>query len=261
MTAGGRTDRRDRTTVAKNIMIRSSLGVSLALLALVGCTTPIGQVSPQGYSCGTPSTGHCYAIASVGDHLTGFRTTISVVSNLLGGDGFITNEFWLINYSGDNGWIELGYSAGKYELPKYFWARLDPDSHIYQSHDIVTIPQEEIGTRVTFDVHQTGEDTFVLSVEGGSTHFSTTVTANLWDGAYGGYAHVGQELEGSTGAVASLAMFVDNHVYDQSFNLHLATEADHALDEDVDKPPFGGWMQKPASDNQGGVFATHCCAP
>jgi len=75
-----------------------------------------------------------------------------------------------------------------------------------------------------------------------------------------GFAQLGQELAGSNGAVASLAMFVDNQVYDKSFRRRFATESD-GPSEDVNKPPHGGWMQIPAAGNQGGVFSTYCCAP
>jgi len=231
--------------------------IQFVLLLSAGCTT--GQVAPQGYSCGDPSKGHCYAQASVGDHLTGFQTTIGVVSTFLPGDGFVNNEFWLNNYRGSGGWIEIGYQANTVELPKYFWAKVDPDTHLYQSFDIGTIPSEEVSTRVTFDVHQTGEDTFVLSVDGTTTHFTATVTINLWDGTYGGYVMLGQELSGMSGAAASLAMFVDNQAYDQTYQRHFLTEADNPSDDLLDKPPYGGWFQKPAAGNQGGVFPTYCC--
>jgi hypothetical protein len=61
-------------------------------------------------------------------------------------------------------------------------AVLDPDTALFTSHHIADIPAEEIGTSVTFDIHQTGEDTFVISVDGTKTHFSTTTVVNLWDG-------------------------------------------------------------------------------
>jgi hypothetical protein len=145
---------------------------------------------------------------SIGDHLTRFRSTISVVDRFFGGDGFVNNEFWLVNYNGQGGWIELGYQASTYQLPKYFYAVLDPDTQTYISHDIAEIPQEELGTRVSFDVHQTADNTFVVSVERTKAHFSTSVTVHLWDATYGGYVNLGQELAGKRNAAANLAMFV-----------------------------------------------------
>src|SRR5262249_41294443 len=152
--------------------------------------------------------------------------------------------------------IEIGYETNTVELPKYFWAVLDPDTGIFINHNIDTIPQEEVSTRVTFDIHQIAEDTFAISVDGNKTHYSTSVTVNLWNGVYGGYVHIGQELSGSKDAVASLAMFVENQVYDSNFHPHYARETDQPHDETLDKPPYGGWMQKPAQGNNGGVFST-----
>ena len=231
-----------------------------AILVLSASKCPSGgQPSPQIYNCGTVSSGHCYSEALLGDHLAGFRTTFTVVQQFLPGDGFVTNEFWLTNYQGNDGWIELGYQVNSIEL-KYFWAVLDPDTGIFTKHDIGPIPPEEVATRVVFDIHQTAEDTFVISIDGSKTHFATTAHVNLWDGSYGGHVKMGQELAGSKGAAASLAMFVENQVYDSSSRRRFATAGD-GPSEKVDKPPYGGWMQQPAVGNQGGVFSTYCCVP
>jgi hypothetical protein len=229
-----------------------------------------GDLAPHNYSCGTSTIStHCYSVGRLGDHLTGFRSTFTVVANILPGDGFVTNEFWLANDSSVDGWIEVGYIAGRFELPKYFYAIKDPDNTpLLMPYDIGLgpIPQDEINTRVVFDIHQTAEDTFAIAVDGTTTHFSTTVQVNLWNGSEGGYAQLGQELAGSMNAVASFAMFVDNQVYDQSFQRHFATESNghHPMgspSEEVSQPPFGGWLELPAAGNQGGVFSTYCCAP
>jgi hypothetical protein len=192
--------------------------------------------------------------------VTGFRSTITVANNFFGGKGFVTNEFWLLNTDGNWGWIEIGYLSNTVQAPKYFWAALNPETGIFQSHDIGLVPQGEIGTRVVFDVHQTADSTFSVSLDGGVTHFQTTVVVPLWDHNFGGTVNLGQELARDSGAVASLTEFTDNQLYDQNFRIRFAIETDGGS-EDVAKPPYGGWMQKPAAGNRGGVFATYCCAP
>jgi hypothetical protein len=234
------------------------------LVAMLLLACQLGGPSPQSYSCGTvSSSAHCYAKGTIGDHLTGFRSTFTVVGRILPGDGFITNEFWLINYEGVNGWIEIGYQSKTNEPTQYFWAELDPDTAYFTKYYIDPIPQEEIDTRVVFDIHQTGEDTFDISIDGSKTHFSKTVHINLWDRADGGYVNLGQELAGSKNAEASFAMFVDNQVYDNRFRRRFATDNDKPRIDPVGKPPYGGWLQTPTSkaDNRGGVFSTYCCAP
>jgi hypothetical protein len=254
---------------------RAFLLILLAML-LAACESSLGgNPAPQKYSCGDHLDGHCYAVGRIGNriggrlsgHLTGFRSTITVVGRFVPGDGLVTNEFWLVNDNdgGVVGWIEVGYVLDRFEqppMPKYVLAVKDPDFGALVIHDIGfgPIPQEEINTGVVFDIHQTAEDTFVVSVDGSKTHFSETVHANLWDGTKGGFVQLGQELQGTSGVVASFATFVDNQVYDQHFQRRFATEGD-GPSEEVGKPPYGGWMQLPTAGKQGGVFSTYCCAP
>jgi hypothetical protein len=234
---------------------------------VLGCSSSLGgQPSPTPYHCGTAAAGHCYAEAFLGSHATGFRTTVTVANRFLPGDIFITNEFWLTNYNGNNGWIEIGYQYQRYLEERYFWAQLDPDTTNFTSHEIAPVPAEDIGTRVTIDVHQIGDNQFQLSLESGSMSFTMPINLHLWDGTYGGTVKVGTELAGSTGAQASLAEFVDNQVYDTSFQRHFVTEL--AGPDSIDSPPYGGWLQQPSDaagadggGSPGGVFSTYCCAP
>jgi hypothetical protein len=83
---------------------------------------------------------------------------------------------------------------------------------------------------------------------------------------HGGYVNIGQELVGSQGAIASLATFADNLVYDNTFRRRYATELDWRLAPDItkpsegaEKPPYGTWLLQPAAGNRGGEAATYCC--
>jgi len=240
----------------------------LVTILISDCNTSLGgRSSPQNYKCGDFRAGHCYVTGSLGnigpsgEHLTGFRSTISVVGNISPGQGFITNEFWLISSQETIGWIEVGYIVSAHELLHYFWAVLDPDTHIFTRHEIGAVPKGEIGTRVTFDIHEISEDNFVISIDGSITHFSTTTQVNLWDGNHGGHIDLGMELAGSNGAVSSFAEFVENKVYDNKISQlpRFANESD-SPSESIGQPPYGGWLQKPAAGNYGGVFSTYCCA-
>jgi len=233
---------------------------SIGLTAVLACTQ-VGTVSPKPYSCGDLQKSHCYGEVTVGNHATGFRTMISVVNSFQGGTGFLTNEFWIFPYDGNLSWIEIGYQASPTQLRKYFWATLDPTTSIFRSHDIGNVPTAEVGSEVTFDVHQTGEHQFALSVQGNVTHFDTTITVNLWDGTYGGYMNLGQELAGDSGAVGSLATFKNNQVYDGSLQPHFITDSEVVGSESQARPPFAGWLERPAMGNRGGVFSTWCCTP
>lgn len=237
---------------------------SLALLAVAGtfssCDVLFGSQAPHGYACGDTTGDHCYAEAFVGDHTTGFRSTITVAPTFQAGNGLITNELWLNNYTGNRGWIELGYKNVVNERPQYFWAQMNPEGFVFTFHDIAPVPDAELGTRVTFDVHQIGPDQFLLSIDGGVTRWSQTIALSLWTGTAGGYVALGQELGGTDGGQASLALFVDNMVYDQAFAPRFAAAQDRPS-ESLDGPPYGGWLEVPDAGNRGGVFSTRCCAP
>lgn len=233
----------------------------VSTLAFSACTSNLsGRPSVTAYDCGDFTGNHCYATGSLSGPFTGFRSTITVASQFLPGDEFVTNEFWLNNFTGNRGWIELGYKVHKSGLPQYFWAVQNPADQSFNATAIGSIPQQEMGSRVTFDIHQIADGSFVVSVDGAITHFSTTVNVNLWNGSAGGWVSMGQELAGKSGVAAGLTMFVDNQVYDQNFARRFAIQSDGA-GENLGKPPFGGWMQKPARGNKGGVFSTYCCAP
>lgn len=214
---------------------------------------------PGAYQCGDFTGDHCYAEASVGDHATGFQTTITVAGVFEAGDGLITNELWLRNYTGGQGWIELGYKHELNGTLQYFWGRKDPATADFSFENIGPVPAAEVGTPVTFDVHQTGTDTFLLSIDGGVTRWSKPLTLALWSNASGGYVLLGMELGGRDGGQASLAMFVDNKVYDTAFHPRFANAGDFP-GQTIHGPPYGGWLQWPDA-GQGGVFSTRCCAP
>lgn len=237
--------------------------LAMALIVALGATLACGiggKPAPAPYMCGDVTRGHCYGMATVGDHLTGFRSTFTVVKELRPGNGFVTNEFWLKNYSGVVAWIEIGYMQNTVEQLHYFWAVLDPDTALFRSTMIADVPGAEFGERVTFDIHETAPSVFSLSVDGPTTKFATSVTVNLWVGTDGGYVDMGMELAGTDGAVAPVATFVNNTVYDSTFRPRYAKASDGS-GETIGKPPYGGWLQKPADSPDGGVFITHCCAP
>jgi hypothetical protein len=219
-----------------------------------------GKPAPAPYTCGDVTRGHCYSKAVIGDHLTGFRSTFTVVKDPRPGNGFVTNEFWLSNYSGTQAWIEIGYIQNTVEPLHYFWAVLDPDTTVFKRTRIADVPPSELGERVTFDIHQTAPGTFSLSVDGPTTKFATSVTVNLWSGMYGGYVDMGMELAGTDGATAPVATFVRNTVYDSTLHPRYARASDGA-GESIGKPPYGGWLQTPTESPDGGVFITHCCSP
>jgi hypothetical protein len=121
------------------LQIRGPASVNLIatlLCALMACA-PQTPAPAQPYACGGPAKNHCYAYASVGDHILGFLTQIHI-SGISPGDGFVTNEIWLRNYTGVSSWIELGYEQDVRPL-HYFWAQSD-ETGLFTPHELGDIP-------------------------------------------------------------------------------------------------------------------------
>lgn len=163
-----------------------ALSVGTLLLA---CNS--GRSSTESYSCGDVTRGHCYAASFVGDHVLGFQTRVHVTSNMSPGDGLITNEFWLANYTGTSSWLEVGYKREALGKIKYFWAQNDENGH-YSSHDLHDVPPEELDSAVTLTIHQMQRDRFMVSIKGRRTDFAAVTDIHMWDADRGGYARIGQ---------------------------------------------------------------------
>lgn len=246
--------------------------VTFVLLLAVAVACNAGKPAPFPYACGDVTRGHCYTYATIGQRITGFRTIVTISGSLAPGNGFVTNEFWLKNYSGAVGWIELGYISNGVEPLHYFYAIVNPATGIFRQTTISTIPREDIEGRVTLDVHQIAPNEFEISVNGPATQFSTTENVSLWSGSEGGYVDVGMELAGTTGAYASITMFVKNQVYDTRHRRRFAAGSD-GYGVTTHNPPYGEWLQSPAASPtaspaaspvagpEGGTFITYCCAP
>ena len=214
---------------------RHSCIVTFAFLAvaLVGCG---GTQIPTGYSCGDVTRKHCYAKATLGDHITGFTARIGVADGISPGDGFVTNELWLNNYTGVSSWIEVGYQQNSVERLHYFWAMND-ENGVFTKESIADVPAQEKSTSVYFDVHQIAPDSFRVSVQGSATHFTKVIAVHLWNGSSGGYAGVGQELAGTSGASAPNAQFTDMATYTNGTRSPVT-----AVSLVVDQPPNAGWL-------------------
>jgi hypothetical protein len=197
----------------------------------------------------------------VGSHIFGFRTQIKIIEHGNPGNGFITNEFWLLNYSGHNSWIELGYMDDRFSPELQYFFAVNDETGIFTNTIIGYVPKEEIGRVVTFSVHQLSrEDRFRISVNGPITRFSTVTDVHMWPGEEGGHVEMGQELAGTTGAKASVAIFDQNFVYVRNAGWQPLVEPLEGPFLAVSRPPFGEWLWPPTMfSREGGLFATRCC--
>src|SRR5258708_7583181 len=242
--------------------IRRSLAraglVVVASIALAGCPTP--GPSPTPYSCGTGSDdSHCYARVNFTNHsilggIRGWQARIDVVPVMEGGDGLITDEFWLAMFSGSY-WIEMGYGAGIFANENYyFWAETDPGVWL-NKHPLGVGSSADYSGWATFAVYQAGSSNFAISVQTPTVSYAATSNFPYFsDPMTEGYVNMGQELAGSTGAVADYATFADN----REFSGGQWAYATGGIMADAGDPPYGAWT--PASEwPPGGLFWTECC--
>jgi hypothetical protein len=260
----------------------------LCSLVVAPCLTACnsGQPAPNGYNCGTLSSGHCYAITDFFDgkpkaypadqssEIFGYRTSISVTNQMARGDGFIDDEMWLLAFNGP-GWIEAGYMYDFFGQG-YFWAENDENTGIFVSHSVGPVSPGR-DDYVLVEILNNGSnkktsDQFLVVLVASNAAGTTTmawdsgaVTNAMWSAGSDQFALVnfGQELAGSQGALAGLAVFVNNSWMDSNGIWRLQT-ADTTVD--IASPPYGGWIQTPSSSLQssqpnGGTFFTECCLP
>jgi hypothetical protein len=253
-----------------------STSVMSAAVVLFFIALFLGQVAAQQYNCGSPSTGHCYAIADFGGGcmsippsrgcLSGFRTAITI-KETLPGDVFLNTEMWLTS-SNTGGWIEVGYrSLASDARPHYFWAQ-NPSNGWFLQYDLGEIPQQDFSSVARFEISRLAhmpwpvdKDLFRVSINSLTTNFSTLFFNDMWLQAGHGVARIGQELAGSNGAYSPQQIFYDFWYLDANGSgWHIDTQKD--VNFISDNPPYGSWPVDPLpAADVAGIFASRCCQP
>jgi hypothetical protein len=249
-----------------------TLGLGLAAWLALG-----GTSSAQ-YSCGTPSAGHCYGVASWTERPEYFGAYTDIQQapmSCAGCDGFVDNEIWLIDGTSPECqanrfgvcWVEAGYIAlqGR-NTPVFFWADMPPGGQ-FRLH--LLGPTDPVGTVDHFMIVKDGRvspapflvfiyNDSLSTLYGGA---STTVTSIPMKAER---IDLGQELAGTTGAFADVTHFTRNiwavtplgpeyvFWYWPQTTMGFVRE---------DRPPFGAWTIDPSlpPPPEGGQFTTHCC--
>jgi hypothetical protein len=264
------------------------IALSVSLLSCQnGCNT--GQVTPQGYSCGTNAGAGQPCLATVTyasgipegpgsffPKLFGFRTTVAIPTSISAGDGRLGNSLRLESDS-TNSFIEVGYYAvntpQSISCPTggglLYWAAQN-DNGTFIIDCLMPVPQGDIGQNVVLEISSLGSDlskssSFKVSISAPSQtinvcdpSFNIKCSTMLWNsgGPEFARAELGQTLVGSSGAMATTAAFVHNsfEVSDGVF----AFETGESLVSDPG-PPFLGVLQAASPGTQGGTFFTECC--
>jgi len=253
---------------------RSTLSVVWATLVGFLCLS----TSAYPYSCGNPSSGHCYGTASWQEKTEYFGAYADLTQVAMGCPagcgGFVDDEIWLIDTKssgcGSNGfgvcWVEAGYifTDGS-SSAQFFWADGRPlTSSAFNLH--ILGPTDPAGTTDHYMIIKDGRGgsgIFQVWVynDGLSTLYQGTSTSNTMSG---NRIDIGQELAGTTGASAGTANFTRNIWAVQA----LGPEYVFWYNRQTDKggvgsanPPVASWAIDPAAPPppEGGEFTTRCC--
>ncbi len=260
---------RNMLTAMWYLLALSGLGLSYVLL-------PSGPALAQTYSCGAPSSNHCYGTASWDPPYFGAYSDILQVQMSCPSDcgGFVDNEVWFIDTetSGCTSnpfgvcWVEAGYffTAGS-SSPQFFWADGRPmNSSTFNLH--VLGPTDPVGVTDHFMIIKDGRGAagiFQVWIynDSLSTLYNGTSTSNTMNG---NRIDIGQELAGTKGASAGSATFTRNIFAVQPLGSDFVFWYNRQTDKGSvtsANPPIGSWTIDPAAPAapEGGQFTTRCC--
>lgn len=241
------------------------------------------------YSCGNPSSGHCYGTTTwtQGSEYFGAYVDITQVEMACpsGCGGFIDNEIWLIDTSSANCttnqfgvcWVEAGTIATEGNNPTYFWADGRPGTgNTLNVHYLGAT--DPIGTVDHYMIVKDGRvspNTYLVFIynDSHSTLYNGTSSVQGTGGCGSNLPQmvakridIGQELAGSPtdpqkDASATLAHFTRNiwavqaldAAYIFWYNAQTAANAPVSAN-----PPTASWAQNPGAPGapEGGDFTT-----
>jgi hypothetical protein len=237
-------------------------------------------IGPQvfGYSCGTPSSGHCYGTTSWSEHPEYFgaytdirETTLSCPS---GCGGFVDDEIWLIDTHTagctTNGfgvcWVEAGIIAIDGSSQVYFWADARPmTTSTFNLHLLGGTDGPGVNDHFMIIKDARGGPGIVqlwIYNDGLSTLYNGTSTSNPMSA---NRIDIGQELAGTHSASAGNADFTRNIWAVQALGPEYVfwyNRQVHDTGVGSANPPFASWAVSPTSPPppEGGRFRTHCCS-
>jgi len=231
------------------------------------------------YSCGNPSSAHCYGRTRWQEKPEYFGAYVDVnqVSMTCPGGcgGFIDDELWLIDDQSSGCaanpfgmcWVEAGAIAlDGANNPVFFWADSRPlktstfNLHLLGATDAAGVTDHYM---IIKDARN-GSGIFQVWLynDSQSTLYNGTSTSNTMSG---NSIQIGQELAGTHDASAGNANFTRNIWAVQTLGPEFVFWYNRQTTQGgiiSDNPPVGSWTINPSSPPppEGGQFTTHCCS-
>lgn len=267
--------------------------VTLSTVALLGLLVgplahPLGAAASS-YSC---DTSHCYGLVQWEGAVSGASTIIQPSHltppdvNPGDGQGFITNEMWVIdentqytpglecNVNGQNGacWVEEGVTVGPLMngtqstyCPSdcYYWADVRPSNqsvyNSYYEHDLGVVPDGDFGgAGTTLEITQRGDLTgFNVYFNGSSSGLRSDVSTN--NGMIPSRIDHGMELYGKGGGSAPQAQYSFNYWEDPT-TYQWNFQGNDGATPPNNAPVSAQWAPNnaPSQADFGGVWTTSC---
>jgi hypothetical protein len=242
------------------------------------------------YSCGDPSSGHCYGVNFWSQNTEYFGSYADITQVEMscpnGCGGFVDDEMWLVDTASPNCtsnefgmcWVETGTTVNEGSSPTYFWADGRPGTgNTFNSHYLGS--PDPVGTVDHYMIIKDGRvspNTYLVFVynDSQSTLYNGTSSVQGTNGCGSPFPQmvakeiiIGQELAGSpsdskNNASAGLANFTRNiwavQALDSAYIFWY--NAQNAIGSVTSQnPPVGSWAQAPGSSGapEGGNFTTH----
>lgn len=251
----------------------------LVVLVLLGSSLFLKPTISHAYSCGDPSSGHCYGTAAWQEHpeyfgaYTDLRMVNLSCSSSCG--GFVDDEIWLVDRSSPSCtanpygmcWEETGIIAISGSSPVYFWADARPqNTSTFNLHLMGGI--DPAGTVDHFMIVKDGRVTpntfLIFDYNDSLSTLYEGVSVTSGTPMQGKQIIIGQELAGSGGASAPSTSFTRNIWAVQALGPEYVFWYNRELDAGSvgsQSPPFASWAVNPSSPPppEGGSFTTSCC--
>jgi hypothetical protein len=221
-------------------VIRRTFSIVGLLVLATAMLLPFSQ-SAKAYSCGTGTSGHCYALAEsyLGAIINGGAVSI-MTTHLSAGSGssgwFIDNEEWVMQTSGcsssyGQSWVEVGEETVQSSAQRYFWADVRPVDCTFFKQYFANVPSGDYGYYTYFQIYRKDSTDWTITVSSQTGYWSGTSTNNSM---HPDDINQGMELAGQSGASAPATQYT-NRYYKDTTNTWYSIDNDYATL--LDNPP------------------------